>query len=211
MNKFLVLLFLSFVSPLTLALDVEPADVESTVFTLSSNELNRISVQGDKIVGIKHTIPVEATNESTTGDIYIKLLSANNGSIFVTTEKGAVYKINVTPKSTSAKNINILSSSIKPVSIDTVGDPLSLKVQKIIEFAVNDIKASNRYLRNYKSSLSGVRAKVVYEKEIDGLLVNVLELTLRKGSDIFSEQSFSENGVVAVYIDQRNVYIVRNA
>lgn len=106
----LIVLFILLTSSLSWAEQRLPVqEGESVVASVSAAGLNRIAVQGDRIVSIKGTAgQFQIDKDSQLGQIFIRPTMTDKGEpiyLFVTTEKGATY------------GLSLLESDLAPGSI----------------------------------------------------------------------------------------------
>ena len=79
------------------------SEVECVV---SNKELNRIKVTNDRIRAVRvNSGEIEILEDKYLGEVYLKTLIHNPINMFVTTEKGYTYKLNLVPKKHPSEQI----------------------------------------------------------------------------------------------------------
>lgn len=90
------------------------ADSEVEGF-ISNKELNRIKVSNDRIRAIRANAgELEILEDKHLGDIYVRALTNKAINLFVSTEKGYTYKLNLLPKKASAEQIVLTNTELLP-------------------------------------------------------------------------------------------------
>lgn len=203
----------------------EVDEASETSVNISSKDLNRIKVIGDKIKHIKSSegeIIISPINEL--GDVYIKIVDASiqSASVFIITEKGYTYKLLLKPKDMPSNQIILKNSSALSNISDTTkqstnsennlspGSDTTEKQQilELIKSMQNNTLPETTKYETYSESGTYLKTKELEVKKLTlykgetftGLILKVKNRSDEKDITLL-ERTFEREGVRAVLLE----------
>jgi type-F conjugative transfer system secretin TraK len=192
---------------------------------ISSNALNRIAVENDRIISIKGTSgQFEMDKDPELGQIFLKPTPEQEEPIhvFVTTEKGRTYSLSLTSTSINAENIVLAPAEESIAAMWEKSGSYESALKDIIKAMHTQTALEGFATENAKIKLPKIRgAEVSHIQSYSGskLFGEILEVTNRHDEELFlTETDFYHEGVRAVAIinkvvpakSKTRLYLVRS-
>jgi len=213
------------------ALQIKQAtDNAKITATLSAKEISRISVPKDRIRMSSGDENVEITNDTNSGDIYIKPKEpplSKPLNLFITTEKGFTYQLLLVPKDVPSEQIIVRNEAVTGTGQDAQifekKSPFHHSVIEVLKATIGTTALPVGYTKNYVKAPKPERQKQfkyhpIYH--VNGSSLQGIALQVQNTGNetaILRERYLFTGGQLAVYFpkaelkanETTGVYIVR--
>jgi len=213
------------------ALQIKQAtDNAKITATLSAKEISRISVPKDRIRMSSGDENIEITNDSDSGDIYLKPKQPPLNkplNLFITTEKGFTYQLLLVPKDIPSEQIIVRNEAVlgsgQDAQIFESKSPFHHSVIEVLKATIGSTPLPVGYTKNYVKKPTFQRQNqfemhALYH--VDGATLQGVAFQVQNIGDtstFLTERDLFAGGQLAVYLSKRElkadettgVYIVR--
>ncbi len=175
--------------------------------TVSSNTLNRLAVENDRIMTVKGiTGQFQLDKDNDTGQVFIKPIATDKEELihlFLLTEKGHTYPLSLSLHTGAAESILLMPLEIEPAQWEQSSSYETL-LRTLLKAMHNQTPVEGFIIHKIKTQIPIIKqAKVNHLQTYTGkqLQGHVLEVTnTSKEELVLTEQMFQLNGVRAVSI-----------
>ena len=212
-GKIYFLIFLVFVNvtPAYSTQIIEVFDDAEISATISSSELNRIKIKGDRIkdvLTVDGKFYFEETVLSELGELYLKTTGSvvSTVSIYIHSELGKTYKMLLIPKKISGEQIFLIDKELEAETKIKISDDYA---KEIADFVIN--MKTGSFSANYRTIHNLVRLKrkvgdkfrlslkTKYTPKKEGFIGEVFEVeNISKTASILKHSDFYREGVKAI-------------